>query len=393
MRRAAKIYNAVNNYELAKKYAKLNLEIASDPAYIKFRVSSYEVLSDVYGKTGDYKNSLEYHKLFKAAYDSVFNEDLSHKLIELQTKYETERTEKELSLLKDQQELKNIVIQKQRYLIVLISAALVLLSVLAFFLIRSNKNRKRINAILNKQNLEIEEYAGRMKELNATKDKIFSIIAHDLKNPFQAILGISTILKDDLDSLSKERKDGFLISLHDTAKRANSLLENLLQWSRSQRGKLQYEPVPLNLKDMIEHSLQLLGTNADSKKIKISVNVNEACSVKADCNMMDTIIRNLLGNAIKFTFENGMIEFLAKENGEMVVVQVKDNGMGIPEDVQKKIFELGSVQSTNGTNQEKGSGLGLVLCREFIEKQGGKLWLESKPGEGTSFYFSVPKYI
>lgn len=390
---AAKIQVAVKNYDLAIKYANQINALNSSPNEKQSRVYSYEILSDAYAGKGDYKKSLEYQKMFKAVYDSVFDKDISSQLIELQTKLETEQKEKENEMLKSQQTLKNEVIKKQYIFIGLSCAALIVLMVLSFFLIRSNNNRKKINLLLNEQKIEIEAYAGKMKELNATKDKFFSIIAHDLKNPFLAIMGISSILIEKYNALSETKRLDFLSKLLNTTKHSYSLLENLLQWSRAQMGNIKMHPEKIMLADFLHRSVNLLKNNAEAKHITITTKVNNECAIFADANMMDTILRNLLGNAIKFTNEHGLIEISAGENELDVTICVKDNGVGIKEEAQKILFTFGAGSTTAGTKNEKGSGLGLVLCKEFVEKQNGKLWLLSKPGEGSSFYFSVPKFI
>lgn len=388
---AAKIHVAVKNYDLAIEYANRINEINTDPNEKQNRVNSYQILSDAYEGKGDYKKSLQYHKMFKAIYDSVYDKDISSQLIELQTKLETEQKEKENELLKKEQELNSIVIKKQAVFIIIFSIAVIILIALSFFLIRSNKKRKKINSLLQEQKIEIEEYAHKMKELNATKDKFFSIIAHDLKNPFIALIGISTILLEKHKTLTEEKKIDFLTKLYNTTKHSYSLLENLLQWSRAQMGNIKMHPEKIGVAVFIDRSIMLLKNNADAKRISITQNIKEDYCVLADANMLDTIMRNLLGNAIKFTNENGKIEISASNDEKNVIICVKDNGVGIKEESKKILFTFGAGGTTAGTKNEKGSGLGLVLCKEFVEKQNGRLWLESKIGEGSAFYFSIPK--
>ncbi len=237
----------------------------------------------------------------------------------------------------------------------------------------------------------IEKQNNELHELNATKDKFFSIIAHDLKNPFSGIIGLSNILVNEYKDLDKDTVGEYHELILDSAEKGYRLLENLLNWSSAQTGRLEYNPQINNLQCFIKEELQLLNTNAEQKNIKLLAEVPENTFAFFDHNMIETVIRNLVSNAIKFTKPGGSVSIIASNQDEMVQIEVKDNGVGISDEDQKKLFRVDVHHSTSGTNNEEGTGLGLVLCKEFVEKNGGKIRVESVEGRGSRFIFTLNK--
>lgn len=389
---ASKISLQLNKIDDAIKYANSSLNVSHGPDGQVYRIDSYDLLSQAYEKRGDYKTSLKYHKLLKSAYDSIYDKDVSSKLMEMQTKYESEKKENENILLRNQQELKNQVISSQYTLIIGISAGFVLLIVLTFILIRINSHRKKMLKTLSDQKSELEDFAVKLNSLNITKDKFFSIIAHDLKNPFQALLGINSMLVENPQLIEESLKHEYLVKMYDTTKNAYTLLENLLQWSRTQMGRMEFSPEKMDIFELIENNRLLLKSLAEEKSIQLNIDVKEGMFVFADHNMMDTILRNLLVNAIKFTNDKGQITVAAKEDDHFLVISVTDNGIGISAEDQESLFELGNGLTTRGTKNEKGSGLGLILCKEFVGVHGGKIWVQSQKDSGSTFFFTVPKF-
>ncbi|MGE5362901.1 MAG: ATP-binding protein [Bacteroidota bacterium] len=231
-----------------------------------------------------------------------------------------------------------------------------------------------------------------LKDLNASKDKFFSIIAHDLRSPFSGLLGFSNMLLDDFDKLSKEEIKNFTIHINSYTKNLYNLTENLLQWSRLQTGKLDYQPIRVDLHDMVADALNILMANALKKSITLENSVPEDTLVWGDQNMLRSVIQNLVSNAIKFTNTEGTVAISCFESNEFYEIWVKDNGIGIRTEDQDKIFRIDTTHSTLGTAQEKGTGLGLILCRDLITKHGGNIWLESEPGEGSTFKFTLQKF-
>ncbi|MEJ5244713.1 MAG: PAS domain S-box protein [Bacteroidota bacterium] len=237
---------------------------------------------------------------------------------------------------------------------------------------------------------KLEQYLEELKALNATKDKFFSIIAHDLKNPFGALKNLSDILHSMYNDFSEEERIEIINEMHSTSIKLYELLENLLTWSRSQRGTLEFHPDETNLKYIVTSCVELLKGTADNKSIKLQDYVDDDLVVLCDVNMITTVIRNLMTNAIKFTPENGDITVFAEKTDHEVIVAVKDTGIGISDEDKQKLFRIDVHHTTIGTSQEKGTGLGLILCKEFVEKHGGKIWVESEIGKGSTFKFTIP---
>lgn len=230
----------------------------------------------------------------------------------------------------------------------------------------------------------------KLKEANATKDKFFSIIAHDLKSPFNVLLGYSKILLENHQKLDENKVNVGIRSIYKSAVNAYKLVENLLTWSRSQSGKLEFVPIEIKLNNIVLDTLESLNEAAEEKDIRIINNVSNLSSVFADSNMLATILRNLVSNAIKFTYKGGEVKIDEQEKDGFVIVSVSDTGIGMMSDLKKKIFLESEKTTTGGTENESGTGLGLILCKEFVEKHGGKIWVESEINEGSVFYFSIP---
>ncbi|MEI7980594.1 MAG: PAS domain-containing sensor histidine kinase [Bacteroidota bacterium] len=229
-----------------------------------------------------------------------------------------------------------------------------------------------------------------LKELNATKDKFFSIIAHDLRSPFGTIMGLVELLISDIKDFDKEEIERFLGMIANSSKQAFNLLENLLLWARNQRGTMSFQPEIMEIQKRVLENINLVQGQADKKEIRITSQIRRHQIVMADKNMLDTILRNLFSNAIKFTPDNGEIVIMAKTKDKMVEISVCDNGVGITREDIDTIFKTGGKPSAFGTAGERGSGLGLILCKEFVEKNQGKIWVESKPGKGSTFSFTIP---
>jgi signal transduction histidine kinase len=239
--------------------------------------------------------------------------------------------------------------------------------------------------------LQLLDYSEKLKISNDTKDRLFSIIAHDLKSPFNAILGFSQILINEYDNYSNEEQKLFIKKIKDSSESAFLLLENLLYWSRTQTEGLTANPVSLNLFEIVSNQIDILNHIADSKGITIRNFVSQSASAFADIDMIKTVLLNLLNNAIKFTFQEGVITIAAHDLENQVEVSVADTGLGISRDNLKNLFKIDVSQSTRGTSGEKGTGLGLIICKEFVEINGGNIRVESELGKGSSFCFTLPK--
>ncbi len=230
----------------------------------------------------------------------------------------------------------------------------------------------------------------KLKELNATKDKFFNIIAHDLKNPFTSLLGSTELLFENIHKMDNEKIRELAIILNDSAKSGYAILQNLLDWSRSQTGQLKFNPERFNLSYLIKKNISDLQFLANNKEINLSFEADRDIYIITDQNMINTVLRNLISNSIKFTHRGGRIEISSIVNSDEVIISIKDNGVGISEENLGKLFRIDTKYSMPGTEKEQGTGLGLKLCKEFVEKQGGKIWVESIENKGSEFRFSIP---
>ena len=235
----------------------------------------------------------------------------------------------------------------------------------------------------------VENYAGELKELVATKDRFFNIIAHDLKSPFNAILGFTEALETDAATIDRVELQKFASLLHHTADNTFKLVQNLLEWSRLQTNKMNFEPKKLPLASIVQETVKQLNGQAISKQITINASVAQDVFVIADEYMISTVLRNLISNALKFSNPGSEIVAGASAIGTEVIVSVADQGVGISPEAKASLFDLTNNYTTRGTANESGTGLGLLLCKEIIEKHAKKLWLESEPGRGTTFFFTL----
>jgi signal transduction histidine kinase/ligand-binding sensor domain-containing protein len=244
------------------------------------------------------------------------------------------------------------------------------------------------------QKEELERVNLELNELNATKDKFFSIIAHDIKNPFNSILGFTELLQINFKIWTEEKKLQIVNILHNSSQNVYDLLENLLQWSRSQRGVIEFSPEKIKLVDQINFVFKLLENSADEKQITLTSAVeDENAIIYADVRMFHAILRNLVGNAIKFTHIGGNVQVLVENQDKNALIKVIDTGVGIPAEMIEKLFRIDSHLTTEGTNNEKGTGLGLILTKEFVLKNNGQIWVESEVAKGSIFNFTLPLYV
>ncbi len=252
------------------------------------------------------------------------------------------------------------------------------------------RERKEAEAKINEYIAKLKQSELSLKELNASKDKFFSIIAHDLRNPFSAVLGFSEILSNDVKQLSKEEIEEFASHLYKQSKTIFDLLENLLTWSRVQTGRMQYNPANFSISQCIENVADVYESVAQKKGIVIEYCKDEEI-VFADEDMIFTVIRNLVSNAIKFTKPGGKICVELKKQNDFIELIVADTGIGVSGNDIEKLFKIDIQHSTIGTGDEKGTGLGLILCKELVTLNGGKISVESKLGQGTKFFFTVQR--
>jgi two-component system, sensor histidine kinase and response regulator len=241
-----------------------------------------------------------------------------------------------------------------------------------------------------KQIEQLQLYADELKNLNISKDKFFSIIAHDLRSPFNGLLGFSTVLLEELQELTHEEIKEYAGYIHTSAKTVYNLVDNLLQWSRIQTGRIEYQPIKIDLYEEVFKSIELFNSNAITKKIKLLNNIELNTYVFADQNMLRSILQNLISNGIKFTKSGGSVKISSKEKNNFIEIEIADTGIGIETKDIAKLFRIDSQFSNLGTLNEEGTGLGLILSKELVEKNKGQIWVKSIVKKGTSFLFTLP---
>jgi signal transduction histidine kinase len=253
------------------------------------------------------------------------------------------------------------------------------------------RQRKILEERVLQRTAQIERQKQELQKLNSTKDRFFSIIAHDLRSPFNTILGFTDLLLADYKSYDAGKVEKYLFYIKDAARHTFELLQNLLLWARSQTGALEYHPAPFDLKERIEESILLVRSQADKKNIRTFHEIPGQAMAVGDKNMIDTVLRNFLTNAIKFTPKGGNVSVLVREIDSRWEIVIRDSGIGIASENIDKIFRIDSKFTTRGTEEEHGTGLGLVLCREFIERHGSTIRVQSEPGKGSEFSFTLGK--
>ncbi len=256
-------------------------------------------------------------------------------------------------------------------------------------LIKRLRNNNILEERLTQHSIKIEKQKQELEELNATKDKFFTIIAHDLKNPFNTVIGLSELLMERYDTYDQAKIKEFIYQINKFTINAYELLEELLQWAKSQTGRLEVKKEVIDLYEIINSNIELFTKKAEKKNTKIISKVSKNTIAFIDKNMISTVIRNFISNAVKFT-ENGTITIEAKKNNENIEISVVDSGLGISEENLKHLFRIDKNISTPGTNEETGTGLGLIISKEFIKCNDGSIEVDSDEGKGSTFKFSVP---
>lgn len=394
----ATTYNSVANLYLDDKIpesALTNLNLALRNAQKSQNqpliMATYQLLSKAYKAMGEYQKAFEAQEIYVALDDFIQKEKEDRSILKMQNRYlinQKQSTIDELEFNRIQREFElEEETRTKNFMMILFGFALIVLLLILAFLFNQKRNNKKLataNAQVASQNRELQE-------ANATKDKFFSIIGHDLKGPLNSLTSFSSLLMHHTESLSKEEIQMLATDLDKSLKNLFALLENLLEWSRSQTGNIEFKAELFDLAEIIEKNVGLLGQQAENKKISIQVTCQEPVPVKAHENSVNTVIRNLLSNAIKFTPEGGKIKLGISEKEGFWIVNIADSGVGMPDSVVDKIFRIDTKHSTQGTAKEKGTGLGLILCKEFVEKNGGEISVKSKEGKGSLFSFTLPK--
>ncbi|MCF6241657.1 MAG: ATP-binding protein [Bacteroidales bacterium] len=426
-----KYNNAITDLEEAKKIAQF--EIKNE----QLTFNCYKELANNYKLLGNEEKYNEYHNLVERIKTEKTTSDLKNKTTEAQIKaqikeQELQKTSSKLNLISDSlntvadsltkmeaiakmQQFKleaqneriarqELQLQIRRNIIYFLIAFLIFAIIAAILWYIQYKKKKEALKIVQLKNEEIhqqkEEIQAQADELefqrdelyrsNKTKEKLLSVVAHDLKNPIHALIGFSELLIDKEVGLSEDEKTQYAEYIYDSSLQIYSLLENLLKWAQSQSSSIKYQPEKFNFNELLEINIKLFHEAGMKKEIELIFNSKTKNHVYADKNMINTVIRNLINNAIKFTTEGGKISVSAKDKNDFVEISIVDTGVGMTEDIVKKILETDEFHSSQGTSNEQGTGLGLAICKEFLNAHNSKLQILSRPNKGSTFYFKIP---
>lgn len=380
------VYMKEKKFDQALKLFEGSASIAHETNSWSLEIECYEKLAKLYEELGDFKKSLGYYKQYKELEDSLFSQGMQAKLLQDQLRFETASKEDQIKALTKLEESRKSELKKQEMVRNILVVVVALTVILLFSIYRSGQRRIRINKLLLDHQEEVKRRSQELEQLNQVKDKFFSIISHDLRSPINALSAIldmmdnNQIKPEEFSKLNKELRAQF--------NHTKTLINNLLDWALLQMDKLKIQQEKIDLKQLVEENFKLLSSLHMKEMVMINRIPSDTVCI-GDLNIVNLVLRNLILNSLKFTEEGGSIEASAKVEGDEIVVAIKDSGIGISPDVKHMIFEKTSGYSTRGTANEKGTGLGLILCKEFVEKNGGRIWLESELGKGSTFYFTI----
>ena len=393
----AGLYNNMGDYDQSLKYSFKSLEISEPSGLLEQMKCSYENLYVSYSQKNDFDKALEYYTQFKDMEKEIFLKANNETIARLQTQYETEKKEKEIAQLTRKTESQNILLLRQKNYRNILFLIIVIVVIIMAGLGMRYLSKKRMNQILVRKNEEIEQQKraveqlnNDLKEINVAKDKFFAIISHDLKNPINLLSTSTAYMLKNLYETDKAKLEIYLTNMDKSAHALELLLLNLLNWAQSQLGTLSFNPQKLSVRELASQCVKALEPIASQKRILLHSNISSSICVFADRDMIRTVLRNLVSNAIKFTNEGGRVEILAIPAGERVVINSRDNGIGMTKTTINKLFQISRKESTLGTANEKGTGVGMILCKEQIGKTNGELKIESVPGKCSLVGFSLP---
>ena len=357
---------------------------------------SYHILYQCHSRLGDFKKALHYRDQEIALRDKIFNIEKEREANNLVNQYNLDRKELQIKLLEKDNSLQQQKIARESLVKTIFGVGVLVLALLAGYLIFTNIRWRNYNRIIKERNALIQEQKKtiikqkiHLGRLNSVKDKIISIISHDFKSPLNTLRGFLQLLK--YDALSQEEKSQTTERIERSLTVTLELVENLLAWGTGQMGGLVLNPVTFDLGELVEENIRLVHLRAETKKVTVVSNIPTPTFLFGDRGTINIVLRNLISNAIKFSRPNDSIFISAQEESHRVIISVKDTGVGMSREQQKSLFD-GSLNATMaGTENEKGTGLGLVLSQELIQQHGGEIWVESTSGAGSIFFFSIPR--
>ncbi|MBS1681059.1 MAG: tetratricopeptide repeat-containing sensor histidine kinase [Bacteroidetes bacterium] len=384
----AMVYMKEKKFDQALKLMESSAEVAKKTNAWSLGFECFKNLAALHEQKGDYKKALDYYKQFKSLEDSLFSQGMQAKLLQDQIRFETASKEDQIKALTKLEEMRKDEIKKQSLIRNILAVTMALTIFLLINVYRSGQRRVRINKLLMEHQDEIKKRSIELEQLNEVKDKFFSIISHDLRSPMNALSAILDLM--DQDRIKPEEFSRLNKELRKQFTHTKSLINNLLDWALLQMDKLKTQPEKFDLRTVVDDNFKMLAS-LHLKEIIMLNKVAPGTFGWGDLNIVNLVLRNLILNGLKFTESGGTIEVASREEGNDLVISIKDSGIGISPEVQALLFEKTSGYTTRGTANEKGTGLGLILSKEFVEKNGGRIWLESEVGKGSTFFFTIRK--
>jgi two-component system, sensor histidine kinase and response regulator len=405
------IFAKEDHLKEASEMAHEGLKIASEIGANMTIRDGLQVFVIISLKTHDYKSASDFQQRVILYNDTLFSKQLSEKIFLLEYQLEKQQRNAKIDLLNKDNAIKELKLKRIKIISIGLISIIVLLMAVFIVLLILLRQRRAHEKLLEMHNLEIvnqhnsieqqnreltdaneklEKSEEELKRLVQTKNKLFSIIAHDLRNPFTALTGLTEVMYENAANIEAAEMNVYISMLNESSNKLLQLIENLLQWARSQTGTLKPVRTNIVLKTITDDVMTIYLTQAESKGITMNNEIPENTTVYADHEILAVILRNLISNGIKYTRKGGSVTCTAYPENGNTVLKVSDNGIGMSGEIQKKLFKVDQTFTTEGTGKEGGTGLGLVICKEFIETLGGKISVESSVGVGTSFYVTIP---
>jgi signal transduction histidine kinase/Flp pilus assembly protein TadD len=383
------LYAEQNNYKKALEYNNIVFSY-----YNSLTLSEKILCNKVFYKSyiDDKQKAFPYLLKVNELTDSLNKQEKLRTVNNLESKYILKNKEKHINQLETENRFHIKSIERNRIIFTLLIITAILLLLVIFIINAGKKRRKKLyekiendKELISNQKISLERIVEKLEKANNTKDKFFSIIAHDLRNPFGAITSATKLLAEQNRLMPREVLDKLIQELYHTSENTSALLENLLSWALSQKGEIKIEHQQINLLNLVSQSVEPLFITAQQKHIEIVFDIPEDIFITADLNTMKIVVSNIVSNSIKFTRSNGKVKISGVENSKQTCIKISDTGVGMSEKVVENLFKINKTSSSKGTNNEKGTGLGLILCREFITKNNGTLKVKSTLDRGSEF--------
>jgi signal transduction histidine kinase/Tfp pilus assembly protein PilF len=389
LHRVGQSFIRLNQPDSAVKYLSQNIEMANAFGYSDELEVAYKLMSEAYSQKNELQKAFEFQSQYVRLHDSLYDQRNGEQLALMQARFESALKEAEIELLKKDTQIKQQEINSQQIWMYFTIGVLSMTAIMAFVLLYSNWHKRKANRLLGLKNNEIQAQAIQLSNLNATKDKLLSIISHDVRGPLASLRGLINIICKG--ELTQQEFIANSVRLRHNLDVVQDDLDNLLYWSQSQLNGIRIKHEEIKIKSIIDEKVKLFADAADRKAISIINDVAEDVVVLADKNHLGLIVRNLLANAIKFNARGGSILIQDNSTDDQVEISIKDSGVGIDSVSLQKLFNSQTHFSSVGTEQEKGVGIGLLLTKEFIEKNGGSIWVTSEVGKGSTFTFTAKR--